>query len=79
MKELNDLLEIVKSAEIQKAAGVGAGVGATLGATKGDLIRTTLVGAGVGAAIAWALSQYQVVPSKSTDVSQDTLDTDTSS
>lgn len=59
MKELHDLLDVVKDNEIKKGAGIGAGIGAALGAVKGDIVKTTIVGAGIGAAIAWALDQYQ--------------------
>lgn len=61
MKEITDLLESITQDDIKKGAGIGAAIGALLGATKGDMVKNTMVGAGLGATIAWALEQYSDV------------------
>lgn len=61
MKEITDLLESITQDDIKKGAGIGAAIGALLGASKGDMVKSTMIGAGLGATIAWALEQYTEV------------------
>ncbi len=58
MKELNDLVALVGQGNIKKGAGIGAAVGAALGASEGKALKQGVVGAGLGAALMWALDQY---------------------